>query len=423
MASKEDILSKVTESFQRLCGGGIKTGHISGCKCYSSLKQQVYQSRSEDNRNQWLSHLEELAEKSLSFPNGPLPLRVDDRRETIATRNKRRKVVADDTVNIGKPHDVEIKLALSFFHRYKHRCIKDQSPPSSSTNNGNNIKAPLEIISDTGLTRAIESPIEFAKLMVNQLEDIIWHERQRQNQEHDKQSQRVYSIRVDQTGIICLVTPQRVEYLRGIGRLSCSLCTKWVKGEKGLWWHCQKEHGLDHSIATSISSSSTGINDLSIVVYYNEKTSEEGDKGTTILDLRSSNPCVRNEMKIESYFQIIKDGNLHKLLAFLKENQDCNVITHSDRNGATALHWAAGCGHLDIVKFLIQAKHCPPDQGQKGKRSFRNRTPLHWASRNGHLVNVKYLVEECNVDINAVTFDGTTAFCWACWQGHESIMR
>ncbi|KAK1748374.1 ankyrin repeat domain-containing protein, partial [Skeletonema marinoi] len=52
------------------------------------------------------------------------------------------------------------------------------------------------------------------------------------------------------------------------------------------------------------------------------------------------------------------------------------------------------------------------------------RTPLHWASRNGHLEVVKYLVSNCaDVDINATTQDGTTAFCWASWQCHLHIMR
>jgi ankyrin repeat protein len=48
---------------------------------------------------------------------------------------------------------------------------------------------------------------------------------------------------------------------------------------------------------------------------------------------------------------------------------------------------------------------------------------LHWAARNGHLPVVKYLACECEVDLEAATIDGTTAFCWACWQGHQNIME
>jgi hypothetical protein len=45
------------------------------------------------------------------------------------------------------------------------------------------------------------------------------------------------------------------------------------------------------------------------------------------------------------------------------------------------------------------------------------------AARNGHLNIVSYLVRNCNVDVDATTSDGTTAFCWASWQGHLSIMK
>ena len=94
-----------------------------------------------------------------------------------------------------------------------------------------------------------------------------------------------------------------------------------------------------------------------------------------------------------------------------------------DRNGASALLWAAGSGCLDIVKYLDETCHCSPHLGQKGKRSFSGRTPLHWSARNGHLDVVLYLVKKCKVDIDAATADGTTAFCWASWQGHLEVMK
>ncbi len=85
--------------------------------------------------------------------------------------------------------------------------------------------------------------------------------------------------------------------------------------------------------------------------------------------------------------------------------------------------WAAGSGHLNIVRYLQEECGCDPNQSQQGKRSFSGRTSLHWAARNGHLEVVEYLVLECHVDLEAATSDGTTAFCWASWQGHIAIMK
>jgi FOG: Ankyrin repeat len=135
---------------------------------------------------------------------------------------------------------------------------------------------------------------------------------------------------------------------------------------------------------------------------------------------------------VNGYFQAILDGNMSGFVTCVKEltDKNMNVASHLDKNGASALHWAAGGGHLEMVQYLVKECNVPPDQPQKGKRSFRNRTPLHWAARNGHLNVVRYLLEDCcktkhdyYVDIDAVTLDGTTAFCWACWQGHEEVMK
>lgn len=48
---------------------------------------------------------------------------------------------------------------------------------------------------------------------------------------------------------------------------------------------------------------------------------------------------------------------------------------------------------------------------------------IYRAARNGHLNVVKFLVDECGANIDAVTSDGTTAFCWAAWQGHLAVMQ
>ena len=107
----------------------------------------------------------------------------------------------------------------------------------------------------------------------------------------------------------------------------------------------------------------------------------------------------------------------------INQKRGFNVATFLDNKGASPLMWAAGGGHLNIVRYLVEDCECSPMQPQQGKRAFSGRTALHWAARNGHLSVVEYLVLNCRVDLEAATIDGTTAFCWACWQGHLPIMR
>lgn len=141
-----------------------------------------------------------------------------------------------------------------------------------------------------------------------------------------------------------------------------------------------------------------------------------------VSDAASAKENDDNSITLDA-FELVKTGDIHNFIKLI-ENEKHNPIT-LDRNGATALHWAAGCGHVNIVSYLIEKCKCCPNQGQIGKRSFAGRTPLHWAARNGHLKVVEYLIERCNgaVDIEAKTGDGTTAFCWAAWQGHLDVMK
>ena len=107
----------------------------------------------------------------------------------------------------GKPHDVEIRIALSLFHKARKRKRGESLP--------------IDLISDFGLARVVQTPIEVADLFCQIL-----------NQEWD--------VRIDYSGIMCLVTEERSQSLRASGRLPCPRCVKWCKGEKGLWWHQQK---------------------------------------------------------------------------------------------------------------------------------------------------------------------------------------
>ena len=119
---------------------------------------------------------------------------------------------------------------------------------------------------------------------------------------------------------------------------------------------------------------------------------------------------------------VVKTGDLDRIRQLVQ--QGTLDVDMRDNRGASPLLWAAGGGHLPVVRYFIEECQCSPTQTQQcNSRGFHGRTALHWAARKGHVHIVRYLVEECNVDVEARTSDGTTAFCWAAWQGHLEVMQ
>eukprot|EP00581_Thalassiosira_minuscula_P014000 CAMPEP_0183715196 /NCGR_PEP_ID=MMETSP0737-20130205/9531_1 /TAXON_ID=385413 /ORGANISM="Thalassiosira miniscula, Strain CCMP1093" /LENGTH=676 /DNA_ID=CAMNT_0025944285 /DNA_START=1 /DNA_END=2027 /DNA_ORIENTATION=+ len=234
------------------------------------------------------------------------------------------------------------------------------------------------------------------------------------------------------SGILHLLSSHRSRQLTLANRLPCQLCTTYCRGQKGLWWHMLKAHGVDYEMGKEAGSE----NGLAIVLF------EEKRKEPTMLPAPIERRVVGraetehamkgggsddggsgSSLSVDANaFDMVKAGKLNDFVN-LVENGSFQPQTHLDRNGASVLHWSAGCGQLHFVSYLVEKCQCSPDVGQVGKRAFGGRTPLHWAARNGHLNVVNYLLTKCNVDIDARTLDGTTAFCWASWQGHLEIMK
>ncbi|KAG2385993.1 hypothetical protein C9374_003142 [Naegleria lovaniensis] len=88
------------------------------------------------------------------------------------------------------------------------------------------------------------------------------------------------------------------------------------------------------------------------------------------------------------YFSASKRGQVLEIQELLNEDSKFNVL-QLDEFGNTALHWAAGAGHLDCVKYLVETLKLPLDSTNK----FGD-TPLHKATWRGALDVVKYLVEK-----------------------------
>ncbi len=89
-------------------------------------------------------------------------------------------------------------------------------------------------------------------------------------------------------------------------------------------------------------------------------------------------------------YHAVSVGDLDKVKMLVEEGENpCD----QDINGDTVLHYAAECGQLDILKYLLDEYECiPTTEGWHGS------TILHSAASAGQLSIVKYFVEKCQLD-------------------------
>ena len=95
-------------------------------------------------------------------------------------------------------------------------------------------------------------------------------------------------------------------------------------------------------------------------------------------------------------------------------------VNANDCMGMTALTWAAGRGHEEVVNILLEREDINPDQAD----TFHGRTPLSWAAEGGHSGVVKMLLEreEVNPDRPDTEY-GRTPLSLAAANGHEEVVK
>jgi hypothetical protein len=155
----------------------------------------------------------------------------------------------------------------------------------------------------------------------------------------------------------------------------------------------------------------------------------------------------RNGRHVESYrkslpqfLEAASNGDMEKLRALVEEvtakedttNMDAltELLDTKDRHCSTAEHWAAGGGHLDCVKFILDlrkkcahAEDTTTDEKMKRARRRDGKTCLHYAARNGHLECVRYLVEEAKHPIDEASGEGSTPLHMACYGGQAAVAK
>lgn len=70
-----------------------------------------------------------------------------------------------------------------------------------------------------------------------------------------------------------------------------------------------------------------------------------------------------------------------------------------DATGSLAVHWAAGSGHLRVVRWIVEelgARAAVVPSGKIRKRDGRQ--PVHWAARNNQVRVLRYLLSQTLVD-------------------------
>ena len=89
-----------------------------------------------------------------------------------------------------------------------------------------------------------------------------------------------------------------------------------------------------------------------------------------------------------------------------------------DSGGRTLLSWAAGNGHDEVVKLLLECKDVSPNRPDKNSR-----TPLLWAAHNGHDGAVKLLLGREGVSPDMPDNQGRTPLSLAASNGHDGVVR
>ena len=93
------------------------------------------------------------------------------------------------------------------------------------------------------------------------------------------------------------------------------------------------------------------------------------------------------------------------------------LIQQRDKDGHTALHWAALGGYNEICEILVE-KGCPLNEHSDNDYGPR---PIHWACVNGHVVTVDFFLER-GVHIDTSDLNGCSPLLIAAQYGQSLVL-
>ena len=106
-------------------------------------------------------------------------------------------------------------------------------------------------------------------------------------------------------------------------------------------------------------------------------------------------------------------------LVALQQEDSKKTLQARDRNGSTLLHYAAGNGHVEVCRFLLD--DCGLEVHATSHKT--NRTALHWAARNGQEQVCRLLVTEFHAQVDCQAKGQVTPLQLAVWKCHLETAR
>lgn len=129
-------------------------------------------------------------------------------------------------------------------------------------------------------------------------------------------------------------------------------------------------------------------------------------------DIRTALSIASEQGKLASVCGLLEEASIRDL-----QDVQYSNVNLADKEGRSPISYAAGNGHFEISKLLLQHganAHLPDLYG---------RTPLSWAAGGGHFSTVRlFLSPKYNVNANSQDGLGQTPLLWACANGHFEVV-
>lgn len=211
-------------------------------------------------------------------------------------------------------------------------------------------------------------------------------------------------LRVREDGVLMITSQLHMRRQRALGFLHCAACGAFCHGERGLRDHQHVKHTGSYAAALDAVAAAKGT-----VVRYSA-----ADAHLAELWAARAAESERQKKALPAGLAAARDGDEATLRELVVRGWSARDVT--DRHGSSALHYAAGSGHLRICEYIVDSLGVPAGQAQ----SKDGRTALHWAARNGWVHICRWLLEK-GLDPDVGTHDGTRPLHWAVWQGHLPV--